>query len=522
MSITRKISLLFAFVFAGVSALFAEITSIQGLYRYRLENGLELFVAENNSAPLAYIEIAVRAGAVTQTPENAGLFHLYEHMMFKGNEKYANQEAFTNAANEMGRIDENGTTGVDRVNYFFTVPASQVRNGLEFWSYAVRTPRLDAQELENEKSVVLAEIGSNFTDPSHIRSSALFKTMFPESPWRLDPSGSPVAIQNATPETLRDIQKKYYTPSNSAIFVGGDVNHDEIFQYVKEIFSDWQNPVALIVFELPEDKTPLSRDKKMVFVNPGLSDSLIQVGYYLRGPDGETDAKDTYAADVWTNLVNNPSGLYANTFISEKSLSIPESDYISASYVTRRASGLIGFYGAMLNTPAATKRVTDGNYGFGSIETRSGEGLTPVEKADEFLSVLKEKAVPAMLDREVFFREQQILTVIQQLEDSRLYELESAKSILASLSFFWSSCGADYFFSYDRNISLVSEEAVIAFVQKYIAGKSGAFVVSVSPGVWAAYKKAFLASGYEEITAENAFWQKVPEYAGAREGKERR
>ena len=121
-NLKKTISLI---VFTSVLAfVFSESTNIPGLYRYKLDNGLELFVAENNSAPLAYIEIAVRAGAVTQTPQNAGLFHLYEHMMFKGNEKYADQDAFTNAANEMGRIDENGTTGVDRVNYYFTIPAS--------------------------------------------------------------------------------------------------------------------------------------------------------------------------------------------------------------------------------------------------------------------------------------------------------------------------------------------------------------------------------------------------------------
>ena len=123
--------LVLVFVFA-LSFLSAQETKFPNLYRYTLENGLELFVVENDSSPLAYIEIAVRAGAVTQSPETAGLFHLYEHMLFKGNAKYANQDEFTEAENKMGVIDENGTTGVDRVNYFFTVPSSEVKNGLEF------------------------------------------------------------------------------------------------------------------------------------------------------------------------------------------------------------------------------------------------------------------------------------------------------------------------------------------------------------------------------------------------------
>ncbi|MBR4599580.1 MAG: insulinase family protein, partial [Treponema sp.] len=113
----------FGLFLALLAFAYAEDTSIPGVYRYRFENGLELFVAENNAAPLAYIEIAVRAGAVTQNPENAGLFHLYEHMMFKGNEKYENQQAFMEGADELGQIDQNGSTSIDRVNYFFTIPS---------------------------------------------------------------------------------------------------------------------------------------------------------------------------------------------------------------------------------------------------------------------------------------------------------------------------------------------------------------------------------------------------------------
>ncbi|MBQ9207249.1 MAG: insulinase family protein [Treponema sp.] len=488
-----------------LSFAFAELTSITGLYRYKLDNGLELFVAENDAAPLAYIEIAVRAGAVTQTPSTAGLFHLYEHMMFKGNDRYANQDEFTMASNMLGQTDQNGSTGVDRVNYYFTIPASKVRDGLEFWSYAIRTPKIDMQELENEKAVVLAEINADFTDPAHIRTAALFKTMFPDGAWRVDPAGSPAAVESASVDSLRDIQKKYYVPSNSAIFVGGNVNHDDVYNYVKEIYGDWQNPVAKTSFELPGAKNPLPHDKKLVFVNPGNSDSMIQVGYYLRGPDGETDAADTYAADVWLTIANNPKGLFATTFTSARELGIPESDYVGVSYPTRRASALIGFSAAMMNNPS---QKVDTNYGFGTFRTFRKDNMNPAEKADAFLSLLKEKAIPSMSDRELFFKDNAIASVLQQLADSRIYELESAKSILASLSYFWSTCGSDYFFSYDQNIARTTEEDVLSFVQNYLENRSGTLIVSVSPGVWAQYKSAFENHGYEQITEENAFWQK--------------
>ncbi|WP_407429351.1 M16 family metallopeptidase, partial [Treponema sp.] len=381
---TRRFQIICAFVFTfALSFLSAQETNFPTLYRYTLENGLELFIAENDSAPLAYIELAVRAGAVTQTPETAGLFHLYEHMLFKGNAKYANQDEFTEAENKMGVIDENGSTGIDRVNYFFTVPSSEVKNGLEFWSYAIRTPKIDEKELENEKAVVLSEINADFTDPAHIRSSAIFKNLFPDGAWRLDPGGSPSVVKNATVESLREIQKKYYIPRNSAIFVGGDVHHEEVFRYVKDIYGDWKNPeekAEKIHQSVKEPFKNLDSDLKMIFVNPGNADSIISANYFLRGPDGEFDVNDTYPADILVNILANPSSEFVSSVISNKNLSIPDSDYTGVSYPTRRAGSLICFYAYMLN---------------------QGE-TNPVQKSEEYLLTLKNKSFPLLTDKKTY------------------------------------------------------------------------------------------------------------------------
>ena len=175
-----------------------EKMDIGHLYSYTLDNGLSVFVAENHSAPLVYIEIAVRTGSVAQTKENAGLFHLYEHMMFKGNPKYPNAQLMKRALNDMGCADSNGITSIDRVNYFVTVPVDQFENGLEFWSYAIRQPLIDPKEFEDEKKVVISEIQGYFGQPSEKRWAYMGKTLFPQAPWSYDPGGSISNIQNAT------------------------------------------------------------------------------------------------------------------------------------------------------------------------------------------------------------------------------------------------------------------------------------------------------------------------------------
>ncbi len=478
----KKILLLFL-VISSISFLFAEKTSFERVYRYKLENGLELFVAENNSAPLAYVEIAIRGGAVTQTPESAGLFHLYEHMMFKGNAKYANERECTEAMNKLGVSDWNGTTGLDRVNYFFTIPAESVYDGLEFWSYAVRTPKMDETELKNEKGVVLAEIMGYYTQPGRILFAGLSKHLFPDYPWQLDSSGIPEVVKHATVEQLKEIQNTYYVPENAAIFVGGDVNHEQILKYVKKIYGDWKNPKTDVPKIKVPTKKPTNNVKKIVYANPNTSPHYINVNYILRGPDGETDQQDTYGADVWSTLLNDPSGFFANSLTEEKSLMIQDSDYTGGYYSTQRASGQIGFYAAMLPNQA----------------------LTPVKQANEFLKTLRQKTIPKMLQADSF-TEDEIKMTVRRMEDAQIYQTETAEGILASLSGIWASCGADYFFDYTKNISKVTQKDIQDFISKYILNDSAILLVSLNPANFEKYKAEFEKDGYEILTQENAYW----------------
>src|SRR3954462_14494908 len=86
----------------------------EGYFWKKLDNGLEIVVIENSKVPLATIKIAVKNGAYTEGPEFSGLSHLFEHMFFKANQDYPNQEKFLKRTQELGAI-WNGTTDVERV-----------------------------------------------------------------------------------------------------------------------------------------------------------------------------------------------------------------------------------------------------------------------------------------------------------------------------------------------------------------------------------------------------------------------
>ncbi|HRY81860.1 MAG TPA: pitrilysin family protein, partial [Spirochaetia bacterium] len=303
-----RFALLVALVLSS-TFLYAEATGVPGLHRFVLDNGLELFVLENPSAPLAYIEIAIRGGGVAQTPETAGVFHFYEHMMFKGNSKYRTAAEVSSAYLDLGVPSWNGSTGSEYVDYYFTVPSDRLREGLEFWSYAIREPLLDPGEIESEKGVVVSEITGNYSEPRSIYAAGIDRRLFPKYPWRRDPGGTVEAIRGVTAEKLRTMQRTYYIPNNAALFVGGDVRADAVHQLVKEVYGSWErgpDPWAK-----PQDPQAFPAVRKTAFVvypDPTVNPRFGIAQIYYRGPDVGRDPVATYAADVWGYLVENPSG----------------------------------------------------------------------------------------------------------------------------------------------------------------------------------------------------------------------
>ncbi|MFN7687599.1 MAG: M16 family metallopeptidase [Sphingobacteriales bacterium] len=139
----------------------------QNYYWQKLDNGLEVVVIENNKVPLATIEIAVKNGAFTEGAEYSGLSHLFEHMFFKANKDYPDQEKFINRTNELGMI-WNGTTGEERVNYFFTFNTDSLKAGLNFMNAAIRFPIYRKEDMVKENPVVDGEFQRAESNPQFL------------------------------------------------------------------------------------------------------------------------------------------------------------------------------------------------------------------------------------------------------------------------------------------------------------------------------------------------------------------
>ncbi len=463
--------------------LFISASSIPGLTHFVLDNGLELFVVENHSVPLATVQIAFRTGAISQDPSNCGLFHLYEHMLFKGNSKYKTQSEFMAAINQLGASSWNGGTSTEYVEYHFTIPSSNLEKGLEFWAYAVKEPLLLKEELEPEKEVVASEVQGYLVDPRNIFYSAINNKMFYKYPWRRDVSGSIEIVKNATVEQLKDIQNRFYIPNNATLIVGGDVNPKEVFEYTKKHYGDWEKGAD--PWAKPLDPHPtLPADVNLIYPDGTFYARYGFVKISYRGPDVLVNTADTYATDVFLFLVSNPNGKFKkNIYAGSPILLDPE--YMDVSYPTQRDGGVIYFY-AYIDT---------------AVDNIIGE-------VERLRKVVIEEFIKVANDPN-YFTPEELELAKTKLSDYNLYTMETPSTFIDTISFWWTVATTDYFFNYEDNCRKVTVSNIQNLIKKYIIDKPSVMAIRLHKTRFEEDTKMadnIKNFNYEIVNFDNAYW----------------
>ncbi len=146
-----------------------KVTSIEGITEYRLENGTQLLLFPDPSKSMVTVNMTVFVGSRHEGYGEAGMAHLLEHMLFKGTPTHPDvPKALTNRG-----ADFNGTTWLDRTNYYETLPAATERQAQENLEFAIRfeADRLlnsfvKAEDLASEMTVVRNEFEAARTAPA--------------------------------------------------------------------------------------------------------------------------------------------------------------------------------------------------------------------------------------------------------------------------------------------------------------------------------------------------------------------
>ena len=425
------------------ASLFSQPRLPKGYFWKKLPNGLEVLVIENAKVPLTTIEIAVKNGAYTEGPEYSGLSHLFEHMFFKANRDYPNQEVFLKRTQELGAI-WNGTTGEERVNYFFTFNKDSLDAGLRFMNAAIRFPIYRTEDMAKERPVVDGEFQRAESDPGFQLWYASQQKLWGDLVTRKNPIGDHNIINTATPEKMMIIKDKYYFPNNSLLTICGDVQHDEAFALAEKTFGDWASsgfdPIQK--FPIPEF-APLKGSE--YFVKESAIAQTPYAMYWWQGPDTRKDSAATVAADVFSTILAMNSSKWQQALIDKGLATAASVNYQTAKYV-----GPVNIF--VIPNPKKLK-----------------------ECHEEILRQV------AQWNSDDYFTDEQLDNAKQTLRRNNIRQNEKPSSLPSQASAAWTSSSLDYYNDYVDNCLKVTRADIKRYVETYITNKPLVAGLLISP-----------------------------------------
>jgi zinc protease len=263
--------------------------------RYALPNGLTVVFEEQHAAKVAAFQVWVKAGSADERPDQAGLAHLHEHMLFKGTERRGPGEIARDVESHGGEI--NAWTSFDQTVYHIVIASQFARTGLDILGDAVRRSAFDAGELAREIEVVCEEIKRSHDTPSRRASRDLFSTAYQVHPYRLPVIGTEQSVRSFTREKVLEFYHRHYTPRNLVLSVAGDLREEELRQWVDDIFGgDWGRSYEGPVQRPSEPASPGRR----ILLRP---DDVKEAWLHLAFGIPQADHPDVPALDVLAMIV---------------------------------------------------------------------------------------------------------------------------------------------------------------------------------------------------------------------------
>jgi predicted Zn-dependent peptidase len=205
--------------------------------KFTLDNGLTVIVHEDRKAPVVAVSIWYGVGSKNEPKGKTGYAHLFEHIMFNGSENAKGD--YFEWTKKIGATDLNGTTWLDRTNYFQTVPTTAIESALFLESdrmgYLLNA--VTKEKLDNQIGVVSNEKRQGDNQPYGLVDYKRSETLFPVGhPYHHDTIGSLEDLAAASLDDMKNWFTDHYGPNNSVLVLAGDINAAQAKPLVEKWF----------------------------------------------------------------------------------------------------------------------------------------------------------------------------------------------------------------------------------------------------------------------------------------------
>lgn len=318
-------------------------SSANGVFEYRLRNGLTILVKPDNRAPVVVSQLWYKVGSSYEHNGITGVSHLLEHMMFKGTDDLESGEFSKIIALNGGQ--ENAATSTDFTWYYQALASDRIELSMQLEADRMRDLRFSDEEFQKEREVVIEERRRRYEDnPQSVTYEQFLAAAYVNSPYRYLPIGWMTDLQAMTKKDALAWYRTWYAPNNATLVIVGDVAPDNIFQLAKKHFGPLQ---PSIIPELKPRVEVGQRGRRSIQVAVPASVPYLLMGYKVPSLNTVENSDEVYALEVLSGILDGgESARLARNIVRGKQLALG----VSAGYnLSNRMDSLFTFSG----TPVA-------------------------------------------------------------------------------------------------------------------------------------------------------------------------
>lgn len=420
---------------------------------FTLENGLKIYFLEDSSSPTVRLELCVNAGFTNQNQENGALFAMYARLL-------------------------GGEISNDTVRFVSSVAPSAAERELISLSSKLKPLNPTDLQLSSITKTMNAEILEYSASAAGYINSAIDSKIFPDAPWSRESGVVPSDFSSRKNEQLRSllssISENYYIPSNSILFVNGNITESAILSLVKKYFSAFPAYSSKIVHNEDSEKIrsllkqKKSQKRKFVLYHKDFSDEMTQIVVQYTGL-----ARDE--ADALSFAWNQDGAAFKKLLLKQRNLKILGDEYIDVNSAQEKsASRLI-------------------------IQSLLGAAkVSPIVQADLFLTMSRDEDVFSKKELENSLKKSRTaFTRLSESSDATMEQFSRTVSLSEN-----SVDAAESFFG---KIDRLSQIEITDLEQKIQAEEPFVFVF-VNSAVYQKYAAEFKKAGFEAINQKEAAW----------------
>jgi zinc protease len=291
--------------------------------RFTLDNGLRVIVHEDNTTPMAVLNILYDVGARDESPDQTGFAHLFEHLMFGGS---VNIPDYDQPLQRVGG-ENNAFTSNDLTNYYITLPSANIETAFWLESDRMLSLAFSKKSLEVQRNVVIEEFKQRYLNqPYGDVWLKLRPIVYKKHPYQWATIGKEIKhIEDAKIEDVKAFFKKHYNPQNAIMVVGGNVKTEDI----KKLAEKWFAPISpgeKYHRNLPQE--PEQYDERRLTVTAKVPLNDVYIAFQM----GARLDESYYAAELISDILSrgNSSRLY-RTLVKDKQLFSEVHAYMTGS-----------------------------------------------------------------------------------------------------------------------------------------------------------------------------------------------